>query len=86
MRPRQTYIVLAARGAGWEPHGPLATEYRTLKEAEAAARDLSVRYPQRTIGVYELRAMFDTKQLVVKQKVTTPVPMGENVIKLRKTT
>lgn len=72
MKPQQTYVVLTARGSAWEIHGPLAPEYRTLKEAEAAARELSIRYPQRTVGVYELREVLGVQQKVVKQRVETP--------------
>ena len=72
MKPQQTYVVLVTRGTGWEIHGPLAQEYRTLKEAEAAARDLSLRYPQMMIGVYELRFVFGTQQKVVRKAVETP--------------
>ena len=95
MKAQQTYVVLATRGTGWEIHGPLAQEHRTLKDAEAAARDLSIRYPQQTIGVYELRFVFGTQQKVVKKAVEAPaqpaarrkpqaeLPDDSNVIKLR---
>ena len=69
MKPKQTYVVLAARGSGWEIHGPLAVEYGTMKEAEAAAYELSSRYPAWQVGVYELRTLFGTQQKVVKQRV-----------------
>lgn len=69
MKPKPIYVVLAAQGTSWEPHGPLAPAYNTLKEAETAAHDLSIRYPHRTLGVYELRSVFGTQQKVVKQKV-----------------
>lgn len=72
MKPQQTYVVLASRGSGWEIHGPLAQEFRTLKEAEAVARELSKRYPQQSIGVYELRFLFGMQQRVVKQKIEAP--------------
>jgi hypothetical protein len=95
MKPQQTYVVLATRGSGWEIHGPLAQEFRTLKDAESAARDLSIRYPQQTIGVYELRFVFGTQQKVVKKAVEvvaqpaarrreqTAISSDDNVIKLR---
>jgi hypothetical protein len=98
MKPKVTYVVLTTRGAGWEAHGPLAVEYGTLKEAEVAARDLSARYPQKTVGVYELRSLFGTQQKVVKQRVEAPaaenpvrqkietqIPTAENIVKLRTT-
>jgi hypothetical protein len=75
MKAKQTYVVLAGRGSGWEIHGPIATEYSTLKEAEKAAHDLSARYPTWTIGVYELRTVFGTQQKVVKQKVEPSEPL-----------
>lgn len=63
-------MILAERSPGyWEIQGPLATELRTLKEAEAAAREISARYPQRTFGVYELKVVFGTQQKVVKKRV-----------------
>jgi hypothetical protein len=93
MAMKAKYVVLVARGPSWETNGPLATEYDSLKEAEAAARDLSMRYTQRTLGVYELRAVFGTQQKVVKQKVEAPAeqpakrkpeaPEAENVIRIR---
>ncbi len=92
MKPK--YVVLSARGPSWETNGPLAIEYATLKDAEAAARDLSIRYPQRTLGVYELRSVFGTQQKVVKHKVEAPAeqpakrkvavePQGDNVVNIR---
>ena len=88
------YVVLSARGPSWETNGPLAVEYETLKDAEAAARDLSMRYPQRTLGVYELRTVFGTQQKVVKHKVESPeqpakrraeepAPLAANVVRIR---
>ena len=90
------YVVLVARGPSWETNGPLAVEYATLKDAEAAARDLSIRYPQRTLGVYELRTVFGTQQKVVKHKVESPdppakrkveepAPLPANVVSIRST-
>jgi|GEM_PF-1390964 len=70
MKAKPTYLILAERSPGyWEIQGPLATEHRALKEAEAAAREISARYPQRTFGVYELKAMFGTQQRVIKKRV-----------------
>lgn len=72
MKPKSTYVVLAASGPSWQPHGPMATEHRTLKDAEMAVHELSARYPQRVLGVYELRSVFGTEQKIVKQTVDTP--------------
>lgn len=69
MKAKPTYVILAMRGEGWEVNGPLAAEYRSLKEAEAAASALSLRYPHKTLGVYELRSVLGTQQRVVKQRV-----------------
>ena len=71
MNAKPTYVVLAASGPGWQPHGPAASEHHSLQEAEAAAYELSARYPQRVLGVYELRSVFGTEQRVVKHKVET---------------
>lgn len=71
MKPKSTYVVLAASGPSWQPHGPMASEHRTLKDAEAEAHELSARYPQRVLGVYELRSVFGTEQKIVKQNVDT---------------
>jgi hypothetical protein len=71
MKPKSTFVVLTASGSSWQPHGPLAEEYRSVKEAEAAAHELSARYPQRVLGVYELRSVFGTEQKIVKQNVET---------------
>jgi hypothetical protein len=72
MKPKPTYVVLAASGRNWETHGPMASEHHSLQEAEEAAYELSARYPQRVLGVYELRSVFGTEQKVVKQRVETP--------------
>ncbi len=96
MKAKPTYVVLTLCGSGWEANGPLATEYRSLKEAEAAATALSLRYPHKTLGVYELRYTLGTQQKVVKQRVESPEPdlprarmaaepeqRAENVLKIR---
>ncbi len=96
MKAKPTYVILAMRGDGWEVNGPLAAEYRSLREAEAAASALSFRYPHRTLGVYELRSVLGTQQRVVKQRVESaeepapkakaappPVMQAENVLKIR---
>lgn len=69
MQPKPTYVVLSASGNSWQPHGPIAAEYATFQEAEAAAHDLSARYPHRVHGVYELRSVFGTEQTIVRQTV-----------------
>ncbi len=90
MKANPTYVVLAARGAGWESHGPIASEYPTLEQAEAAASELSARYPNRVLGVYELQTVFGTEQRVVKQQVKVPSvrrradgAQPENIVKIR---
>lgn len=92
MKPSPTYVVLAARGAGWESHGPIASEYPTLEQAEAAASELSARYPNRVLGVYELQTVFGTEQRVVKQQVKAPerpirrkadIAAPENIVQIR---
>jgi hypothetical protein len=71
MKQKPAYIVLAASGQSWQPHGPLAMEYPSMEDAEKAARELSARYPQRVLGVYELKSVFGTEQRIVKQNVDT---------------
>lgn len=71
MKPKPTYVVLAASGPSWQSHGPMASEYPTRDEAETAARELLARYPQRVLGVYELQSLFGTEQKIVKQNVDT---------------
>ena len=72
MTTQQSFILLTASGDDWETIGPFANAFATLKEAEAAARDVLARFPKRRIGVYELREVFDTQERIVRQKIETP--------------
>lgn len=69
MNTKPTFVVLTASGNNWQPHGPIAAEYASFREAEMAAHDLAARYPHRVHGVYELRTVFGTEQKIVRQTV-----------------
>jgi hypothetical protein len=98
MKAKPTYVILAMCGDGWEANGPLAATYHSLKDAETAASALSLRYPHKTLGVYELRSLLGTQQKVVKQRVESaeepakakpaakPAPkpaIADNILKIR---